>query len=124
MIYDELIQGMRTFKVADDGTETYTDHPPNRRELRAAAAIKQLIEVNQGLERANATLHNGNITLQHELENANTTIKELASLCAQAEARCAELQGLIDALNQVKPVEIHQENFGVAPDDLIEYNKE
>lgn len=109
MILDELMQGNRIFTVNEDGTETFTDRPPNRKELRAALEIQNLRDVRRGLETANATL-------QHELDTANLTIKEIAEICAQAEARYLELRKLLDVINQQKPVEINQENFGVAPE--------
>lgn len=112
MIINELMQGTRTFKVNADGTETFTDHPPTRKELKAAETIKQLIEANLSMQRVNDTL-------QADLNAANVAHLNLMQQLAKLEARCIELKKLIDSMNAlsvITPVKIHQENFGVAPE--------
>jgi len=55
-IIQELRAGTVHFSVLPKGTEGFSTRPPTQLNLRAARALEELIQVLQGLERANQTL--------------------------------------------------------------------
>lgn len=67
MIYDELTAGSVKFIVAEDGTEQIERHPPTSKDLRAARALKSLVDQLNGLTQANQQLQSTNDSLFQEL---------------------------------------------------------
>lgn len=55
-IIQQLRAGTVHFEVQPDGTESFVTRPPSNLNLQAARALEELLQVCQGLERANQTL--------------------------------------------------------------------
>jgi hypothetical protein len=55
-IIQQLRAGTVHFGIQPDGTEGFSTRPPSSLNLQAARALEELVQVCQGLERANQTL--------------------------------------------------------------------
>ena len=66
-IIQELRAGTVHFGVQPDGGEGFTTRPPTALNLKASRAIEELVQVCQGLERANQSLALQNQALELEL---------------------------------------------------------
>lgn len=84
-IIQQLRAGTVHFGVQPDGTEGFSTRPPTGLNLQAARALEELLQVCQGLERANQTLAN-------QLQQTETDLNAQRSLLQKYVAD-AELAG-------------------------------
>jgi len=85
-IIQELRAGTVHFSVLPEGTEGFSTRPPTQLNLRAARALEELIQVLQGLERANQTLTQ---QLQQNTQELNAQRSLLQKFMTDAEQSSA-----------------------------------
>jgi len=83
-IIQQLRAGTVHFQVQPDGTEGFTTRPPTSLNLQAARALEELLQVCQGLERANQTLANQLNQTTQELDAQRSLLQKLLADAQQS----------------------------------------
>ena len=76
-IIQQLRAGTVHFQVQPDGSEGFSTRPPSSLNLQAARALEELLQVCQGLERANQTLANQLNQTERELDLQRSLLQKL-----------------------------------------------
>lgn len=88
-IFNELLQGTRTFHVSDDGTETFTDRPPTAKEMRTVRGIYHMHLQLEDLAKKYVELEQEHLGL---IQYNNAVVSQLSLLRAEFEAMKARAE--------------------------------
>ena len=88
-IIQQLRAGTVHFQVQPDGTEGFTTRSPSSLNLQAARVLEELLQVCQGLERANQTLAQQLDQTQRELDAQRGLLQKLLADAQQSSTRTA-----------------------------------
>lgn len=80
MLIDELLNGQRKFKFAEDGTQTWEQLPPTSREIRTANILKQLVLAKEGLGKSIETLQREVVSIIDQYNQYDREYKQLEEL--------------------------------------------